>query len=86
MQGAWNSEGKGRDFRVKCIAIICKHLVAAAHAAHRRRYHRATGVLKTFARVEVRLFANHAFTFYFLDVAVGPGARERSPRPDGPGR
>ena len=71
MQGAGNGEGKSRDFRVKLIAIVSQHLVGATHAADGCGYHGATGVLKTFTRIEMRLFSNNTFTFYFLDIAVG---------------
>jgi len=71
VQGAWNREREGRYFSIKFITVIGDHLVAALHAANRRGDHGAAGILETLARFQMRLLSDNAFTFYFLDIAVG---------------
>jgi len=68
-----NSECKCGYFGIKFITVIGDHLIATLHAADRCGNHGTAGVLETFSRFQVRLFTHHAFTFYFLDIAVGIG-------------
>ena len=73
MQAAGHCQGEGGDVGFELAAIIAAHVVITLHGANRRFEYGAATVFKRFAGLEVGLFADDAFTFYFFLFAVGIG-------------
>jgi len=73
MQAARDGQGKGGNGGAERFAIAGDHVVVALHGGNGGGENGTAGVGKAFAGFEVRLFADHPFTMYLLDVAVGVG-------------
>src|SRR3984893_15613729 len=63
-------EREDGNFRLKNIALLIHHPIGPGHDAGRRRHSGSRRVAKCFARLQNRLFADHARAFQFLELAV----------------
>ena len=65
--GVRRVERERRNFDIEMLAGRGHHAVAAGHEAGRRRQRHAAGVFERLARLEHRLFADHARAFDLLE-------------------
>src|ERR1700730_17464661 len=66
-------EREDGNFRLENIALLVHHPIGPGHDARRRRHSGSRRVAKCFARLQNRLFADHARAFHFLELAVAVG-------------
>src|ERR1700730_17385235 len=66
-------EREDGNFRLENIALLVHHPIGPGHDARRRCHSGSRRVAKCFARLQYRLFADHARAFHFLELAVAIG-------------
>lgn len=73
MDHYWNGESEDRDSDAEGVALRIDHIVMALHGAQRRFDHRAAGVLKFAAWLDMGLLADHTFALHFRFAAISIG-------------